>query len=99
PTEIYALSLHDALPILPAICQRCFRIRHYNEVSSVALDEGDFLRILNHIGERPALVVHIVDLFDFEGSLIGGLSRFAGSNPILRSEEHTSELQSRENLV
>jgi hypothetical protein len=67
----------------PAICQRCFRIRHYNEVSPVALDEGDFLRILNSVGERPGLVVHIVDLFDFEGSLIGGLSRFARGNPIL----------------
>lgn len=67
----------------PEICQRCFRIRHYNEVSSVALDEGDFLRILNHVGERPGLVVHIVDLFDFEGSLIAGLPRFAGGNPIL----------------
>lgn len=67
----------------PAVCQRCFRIRHYNEVSSVALDEGDFLRILNHVGERPGLVVHIVDLFDFEGSLIGGLPRFARANPIL----------------
>lgn len=67
----------------PAICQRCFRIRHYNDVSTVALDEGDFLRILGHIGERPGLVVHIVDLFDFEGSLIGGLPRFAGKNPIV----------------
>jgi len=67
----------------PAVCQRCFRIRHYNEVSSVALDEGDFLRILNKLGERRGLVVHIVDLFDFEGSLIGGLPRFAGGNPIV----------------
>src|SRR5690606_29912719 len=29
------------------------------------------------------LVVHIVDLFDFEGSLITGLHRFVGNNPVV----------------
>lgn len=67
----------------PAVCQRCFRIRHYNEMSKVTLDEDDFLRILNHVGERPGLVVHIVDLFDFEGSLMTALPRFVGTNPII----------------
>ena len=43
----------------------------------------NFLPILNGIAEEKALVVHIVDLFDFEGSLISGLHRFVGGNPIL----------------
>jgi ribosome biogenesis GTPase YqeH len=68
---------------VPAICQRCFRIKHYNEMSSVTLNEDDFLRILNHIGLTKGLVVHIVDLFDFEGSIISSLERFVGSNPII----------------
>jgi len=67
----------------PAICQRCFRMKHYNEISTVALDESDFLRILSHVGQGAGLVVHIVDLFDFEGSVISSLPRFIGSNPIL----------------
>lgn len=73
----------QALQRTPPVCQRCFRIKHYNEASSVALDQGEFLRILGGIANTQALVVHIVDLFDFEGSLIGGLHRFVGNNPIL----------------
>lgn len=67
----------------PVLCQRCFRIKHYNEMSSVTPDQNAFLNILNGIGRTEALVVHIVDLFDFEGSLIGGLHRFVGSNPVV----------------
>ncbi|MEK3882589.1 ribosome biogenesis GTPase YqeH [Paenibacillus sp. PL2-23] len=65
------------------ICQRCFRIRHYNEAASVAVDQDDFLKLLGSIGTTDSLVVHIVDLYDFEGSLITGLGRFVGNNPVL----------------
>src|SRR5690606_7419630 len=65
------------------VCHRCFRIKHYNEVSTVTLDQDEFMRILGSVADTNALVVHIVDLFDFEGSLIGGLHRFVGHNPIL----------------
>ncbi|RIX59426.1 ribosome biogenesis GTPase YqeH [Paenibacillus nanensis] len=67
----------------PVICQRCFRIKHYNEASSVAVDQDDFLKLLGSIGSTNSLVVHIVDLYDFEGSLIAGLQRFVGNNPVL----------------
>jgi 30S ribosome assembly GTPase len=67
----------------PAICQRCFRIKHYNEASSVTVDQDEFLRLLGGIASTDSLVVHIVDLFDFQGSLISGLQRFVGHNPIL----------------
>jgi ribosome biogenesis GTPase YqeH len=66
-----------------AICQRCFRIKHYNEASSVTVDQDDFLRLLSGVASTNSLVVHIVDLFDFQGSLISGLQRFVGNNPIL----------------
>lgn len=65
------------------ICQRCFRIKHYNEVAPVGMDDDDFLRILNSIGGTNSLVVMVVDLFDFQGSWLRGLPRFVGGNPIL----------------
>lgn len=65
------------------ICQRCFRIKNYNEAVSVAFDQNEFLRMLGRIGEEDALVIHIVDAFDFDGSIISGLQRFVGSNPVL----------------
>ncbi|THF75037.1 ribosome biogenesis GTPase YqeH [Cohnella fermenti] len=67
----------------PIICQRCFRIKNYNDASSVAIDQDDFLRLLGGIASTNSLVVHIVDLFDFEGSLISSLQRFVGTNPVL----------------
>ncbi len=73
----------QALERDPVICQRCFRIKHYNELSSITLDQDDFLKILGHIGRTECLVVNIVDIFDFEGSFISGLRRFVGGNPIV----------------
>lgn len=73
----------SALLKIPLICQRCFRIKNYNDMSSVTLNQDDFLKMLGSIGSKKALVVHIVDVFDFEGSLIPGLQRFIGNNPVL----------------
>lgn len=65
------------------ICQRCFRLKHYNEVQDVQLTDDDFLKILNGIGQTDALVVMIVDIFDFNGSWLPGLHRFVGTNKVL----------------
>jgi 30S ribosome assembly GTPase len=65
------------------ICQRCFRLKHYNEIQDVNLTDDDFLKILNEIGKSDALIVKIVDIFDFNGSWLPGLHRFAGNNKIL----------------
>ena len=65
------------------ICQRCFRLKHYNEVQDVSLTDDDFLKILNEIGKSDALIVMIVDIFDFNGSWIPGMHRFVGDNKIL----------------
>ncbi len=65
------------------ICQRCFRLKNYNELQPVSLTDDDFLRILNGLGERKGLIVKIVDIFDFNGSWLPGLHRFVGNNPIL----------------
>lgn len=64
-------------------CQRCFRLRHYNEIAPVSLSDDDFLKLLGQIGKAKALIVYVVDIFDFNGSLIPGLHRFVGDNPVL----------------
>lgn len=65
------------------ICQRCFKLKNYNEIQDVSLTDEDFLKILHGIGETKALIVKIVDIFDFDGSWIQGIQRFVGKNPIL----------------
>lgn len=73
----------QALDRKQAVCRRCFRIKNYNEALSAAVNPDEFQRILGHVAETNSFVVHIVDLFDFEGSLISGLRRFVGDNPVL----------------
>lgn len=82
PNEMgYAPS--SALEKEEVICQRCFRLKHYNEVQDVRLTDDDFLKILNELGKKEALIVKIVDIFDFNGSWLPGLHRFIGKNPVL----------------
>ncbi|RYM05284.1 ribosome biogenesis GTPase YqeH [Sporolactobacillus sp. THM7-7] len=73
----------SALTRDPVVCQRCFRLKHYNEVQDVPLSSSDFERILMRIAEANALVVYLVDIFDFAGSRVPGLHRFVGKNPVL----------------
>ncbi len=65
------------------ICQRCFRLKHYNEVQDVEFTDDDYLRMIHQISDTNCLVVKIVDIFDFNGSFISGLQRLTGSNPII----------------
>lgn len=73
----------SALEKEEVICQRCFKLKHYNEVQDVNLTDDDFLKILNEIGSSDSLIVKVVDIFDFNGSWLPGLHRFAGNNPVL----------------
>jgi ribosome biogenesis GTPase YqeH len=58
----------------------------------VTVDQDEFLKLLSQIGDKDALVIHIVDIFDFEGSLISGLQRFVGSNPVILAVNKTDLL-------
>jgi len=73
----------SALEKEQVICQRCFRIKHYNEVQSIEMDENDFVQILNKIGQTDSVVIQIIDLFDIDGTFINGLPRFIGNNPFI----------------
>lgn len=76
-------ALENGLESGDIYCQRCFRLRHYNEIQDVSLSDDDFLRFLNEIGKKEALIVNVIDIFDFNGSVIPGLHRFVGNNPVL----------------
>lgn len=64
-------------------CQRCFRLRHYNEIMPVSIADDEFVRLLNELGDQDALIINVIDLFDFDGSVIPGLHRFVGKNPVI----------------
>ena len=64
-------------------CQRCFRLKHYNEVQDTSLTNDDFLKILQRVGESDALIINIVDIFDFAGSFVPGISRHINHNDMI----------------
>src|SRR5690606_41792791 len=86
-THIYTLSLHDALPILNAGLKNFPSIRFGLEMALL-----DFF----HEGKR---ILFPSEFTTGNASIrINGLIWMGGKQE-MRSEEHTSELQSRENLV
>ncbi|MGM8214183.1 ribosome biogenesis GTPase YqeH [Bacillaceae bacterium W0354] len=65
------------------ICQRCFRLKHYNEVQDVDMKADDFINMLKEINVHDGLVIKIVDLFDVHGSFIPHLKQLVGKKPIV----------------
>src|SRR5690554_8199999 len=94
-TEIYTLSLHDALPISLGYFfggyignAKAFRLTS----SSGGLGTYVFQKILD-----KGIVDHLFIVQAYEGAY--NYEWFEKGSDILRSEEHTSELQSRPHLV
>jgi len=77
------------------ICQRCHGLRYQNKlpIDSLRVGSGEavhaelqpehFLGLLGGIARQRCVVVAIVDLFDFHGSLVPNLSLVVGSNPLI----------------
>lgn len=64
-------------------CQRCFRLRHYNELQDLDISDDVFLNKLSEIADDHAFVVLVVDIFDVEGSILSGLHRFIGNQKFI----------------
>src|SRR5947209_12413044 len=85
-TEIYTLSLHDALPILEinvVLPERVVGV----EQKSLWGRWHDLKNIPNEVRDH------------YYANAAGSSRNSHNSDPSLRSEEHTSELQSRQYLV
>lgn len=65
------------------LCQRCFRLKHYNETQEVPYTGDDFLKMVSSIRDTQGLILHMIDIFDVHGSLIKSLQRITGNNPII----------------
>lgn len=65
------------------LCQRCFKLQHYNTNSEIQLVEDDYVTILKNIAKEDALLVYVLDVFNFESSLIKNLNKYLGNNKIL----------------
>lgn len=56
------------------LCQRCYRLIHYGQFSPSSVTEDEYRTSVMRTLARPSLVLYVVDLFDFRGSLVRGIS-------------------------
>src|SRR5690606_40176759 len=89
---LYTLSLHDALPIYPADVGAGWGGEAFGTGAAAMTIEGNWIvgALRNDFPDTPYRVVELP-----AGPAGKGTLQFTNC----RSEEHTSELQSRENLV
>src|SRR5690606_40963103 len=91
--DFYVLSLHDALPILKLFTQSFNKLHPMKEGASqetnVLLDKDSVFNYVPH------------PVTPFKDSIFKTVNTIHVNDgaTLIRSEEHTSELQSRENLV
>jgi len=74
------------------ICKRCHGLQNFGEVpeslrpgwtDEPLLSQKAFRDLLLPIKEKPAVIIALVDLFDFSGSVLPELDAIAGDNPVL----------------
>lgn len=64
------------------LCYRCFRLKNYNELNKVEIEEDEFIKNTKNI-PSDALICNIVDTFDLEGTVIKNLNELFPNNKIL----------------
>src|SRR5690606_39884308 len=96
--ESYTLSLHDALPILETERQVGVGLGQQRRGAVDGVERGPVLPRLQRLaGDERGQLGDRLGLPDGDGPLAIEAGGLEVGGP--RSEEHTSELQSRENLV
>lgn len=56
------------------LCERCYRLKHYNEVKNEEVSI-DFDNVFKHISNEKCLIVNIIDAFDLLGSVIPDINK------------------------
>src|SRR5690606_41908828 len=94
PTQLYTLSLHDALPISSSTLI-CFTCQPLSSICFCSVSRG----CQSATGSLQSLSARAVPAIKKEAKVMVRVFFMMVLLVGFRSEEHTSELQSRENLV
>lgn len=74
------------------ICKRCHGLQNFGEVEDSLrpgwteeplLSQRRFRELLKPIRDKPAVIIALVDVFDFAGSVLPELDMIAGDNPVI----------------
>ena len=66
-------SCSTSTTVNPIICQRCFSLKQYNTALNISLSSDDYLRYLGHLRDKDALILLMLDVSDFPGSVFPDL--------------------------
>jgi hypothetical protein len=86
------------------ICKRCHGLQNFGEAPEMlrpgwtdepALSQEKFRNLLLPLKEKPAVIVALVDLFDFSGSILPELDEIAGENPVIIAANKADLLPSK----
>ena len=62
------------------LCQRCYVIKEYNVALKVNVSPEDYPKTLHHLKDKRALILLVVDLLDFPGSVWPDIFDILGDN-------------------
>lgn len=74
------------------ICKRCHGLQNFGDAPEMlrpgwtdepSLSQEKFRNLLLPLQQKPAVIVALVDLFDFSGSILPELDEIAGENPVI----------------
>ena len=86
------------------ICKRCHGLQNFGTVDEALrpgwtdeplISQQKFRDLLRPISEKPAVLIAIVDLFDFSGSVLPELDAIAGENPVILAANKADLLPSQ----
>lgn len=60
------------------LCERCYKLRHYNEVDATPHFNDDYINILKEANKTQSLIVYVLDIFALEASLITDIAPLLG---------------------
>ncbi len=65
------------------LCQRCFRLRHYGEITPSYVDASTYYELLSFIAKKDVLIVNVLDAFDLEGSMMPQIHKITEKKDVL----------------
>ena len=78
PVEAFAGKRPDELRL--TVCQRCYIMEKYNVALKVNVSPGHYESTIAHIASKRAIVLLVVDLLDYPGSVWPGIVDVLGVN-------------------
>ncbi|CAB9510793.1 Nitric oxide [Seminavis robusta] len=83
---------HELTKTKKVICKRCHGLQNFGQVDEALrpgwtdeplMSQQKFRDLLRPLSGKPAVLIAIVDLFDFSGSVLPELDAIAGENPVI----------------